>query len=131
MVNLSTFTNISLKQLLTILLTTFLVVAALTTKGQSFNINLSSRHVEQIEKLKSPAKKLKKYKKYFSKDSVRFIRTWEKRLRKKPDSILVATQASLRESEQRVVRAEDGLRNKLNGILSDRQLQQVGVNSQE
>src|SRR5258706_2107997 len=106
MVNLSTFTNISLKQLLTILLTTFLVVAALTTKGQSFNINLSSRHVEQIEKLKSPAKKLKKYKKYFSKDSIRVIKAWEKRLRKKPDSILAATHASIKQSEQTIQGSE-------------------------
>jgi hypothetical protein len=95
-----------------------LVTANLTSFGQSFNVNLSAKHVQQIEKLKSPAKKLKKYKKYYSKDSVRFIKAWEKRLRKKPDSILAATQASLRESEQRMLRAEDRLKNKLNGVLT-------------
>ena len=105
-------------KVLTILLLSFLVSDSLTSVAQSFNVNLSPKHIEQIEKLKSPTKKLKKYKKYFSKDSVRFMKAWEKGLRKKPDSILAATQASIKQSEQRILQSEQKLTNKISGLLS-------------
>jgi hypothetical protein len=105
-----------------------LVAANLRLPGQSFNVILSAKHIEQIEKLKSPAKKLKKYKKYFSKDSVRFIKAWEKRLRKKPDSILAATQASIKQSEQTIQQSEQKLTDKIDGLLSRVNPWKVGAN---
>ena len=52
-----------------------------------YKIPLSEKHKEKIEKIKDPRKKLLKYRKYYSKDSIKYLRQLDKELKRKSDSV--------------------------------------------
>lgn len=93
-----------------------LVSGALLSHAQSFDLKLSEDHVQKIEKFKSPAKKLKKYLKYYHKDSIRFIKNWDKRLRNKSDSILVSTRTSIQRKREKLNNKLTGIQKKVNSL---------------
>lgn len=72
----------------------------LTTYGyaQTFKVNLSPKHLSKIESGKSAREKLKKYRKFFSKDSAKQMKKHEKYYSKKSDSI---TRAVTKEEKQK------------------------------
>lgn len=93
-----------------------LVPGALLSHAQSFDLKLSEDHVQKIEKFKSPAKKLKKYLKYYHKDSIRFIKNWDKRLRNKSDSILASTRTSIQREREKLNNKLTGIQKKVNSM---------------
>ena len=52
-----------------------------------YKIQLSEKHKQKIEEIKDPREKLSKYKKYYSKDSIKYLRSLDKALKKKSDSV--------------------------------------------
>ena len=55
--------------------------------AQTFHVNLSPKHVSKINSAKSGYERLKKYRKFYSRDSTKHLRTLNKQLRRKSDSI--------------------------------------------
>ncbi|MEI9917650.1 MAG: hypothetical protein WDO14_02485 [Bacteroidota bacterium] len=55
--------------------------------GAYDHVKISEKHLEKLNKVTSPAKKLKKYHKYYSKDSVRLIRDLDRYWKQKSDSL--------------------------------------------
>jgi hypothetical protein len=88
-----------LKNKLTILIVFLTMFVSLTGHAQNFKVNLSPKHILKINKGKSAHEKLKKYRKYFSKDSARQMKKLSKYYQKKSDSITRAMvkQKKLRE----------------------------------
>jgi hypothetical protein len=74
-------------------------------------INLSSTHVQAIEDAKDPVKKLNLYRKFHHKDSVKTVRKYEARLKRKSDSLTRVMQ-NLSANEQKV-RQKLGFLNRL------------------
>ncbi len=64
---------------------------------QKLKIVLSEKHQEKIEKIEDPREKLRLYKKYYTKDSIKYIRSLDKKLKQQSDSIY----ASMRKLEQK------------------------------
>jgi hypothetical protein len=82
-------------QFLLVTLLLFFLQQANQSQAQSFKINLSAKHIAKIEKVKTAPQKLKKYHKYYTKDSARQMHKLSKRWQKKADSLtraMVATE---------------------------------------
>ncbi|MFM7855386.1 MAG: hypothetical protein ACKO96_26535, partial [Flammeovirgaceae bacterium] len=75
--------------------------------SQTFKVNLSPKHVAKINDGKSAREKLKKYRKYFSKDSAQQMRQLNKRLQKKADSI---TRAMVKKEKLRMLAEKRGIK---------------------
>jgi len=80
------FTN-SKRQLIVILLTASFTVAGQPVISPYNNVKLTDRHIERIEKLKTPAKKLKKYHRFYSRDSIKLVRDIDRYWKRKSDSL--------------------------------------------
>lgn len=55
---------------------------------EKVRVSISDKHKKKLEKINSPAKKLKKYRKYYSKDSSKIMKRQVKLARQKSDSLL-------------------------------------------
>jgi hypothetical protein len=64
--------------------------------AQTFKVNLSSKHITKINDGKSAREKLKKYRKFFSKDSAKQMKKLNKQLQRKYDS---STRVMLKEQK--------------------------------
>jgi len=65
-----------------------IVLFSLSAQAQiKTNINLSPRHKQKLEKIKNPKKKARKHKKFYKKDSLRYLEKLDKILAKKYDSL--------------------------------------------
>ena len=64
--------------------------AQLLKKIEDVKISISDRHKQRLEKITSPAKKLKKYRKYYSKDSSKIMKSQMKLVKQKSDSLFGA-----------------------------------------
>ncbi len=85
----------------------FALSAATTIQSPAqLRIPLSEKHQQKIEKIKDPGKKLAKYRKYYSKDSIKYLRALGKQLKLKSDSIY----AAMRRLEDKKRSAVDQLR---------------------
>ncbi|MDN5215693.1 hypothetical protein QQ020_26685 [Fulvivirgaceae bacterium BMA12] len=72
-----------------IIILTFSVTTTVQSLAQ-LRIQLSEKHQQKIEKIKDPEKKLAKYRKYYTKDSIKYLRVLDKQLKLKSDSIYAA-----------------------------------------
>ena len=90
-----------------------LIVVAIPAFSQwsRLRISLSDKHLDKIELITSPTRKLQKYRKYYRKDSSKMVKKWGKYFRTRSDSILMSTLA-------RISSAESGLSDKLAGFLT-------------
>ena len=52
-----------------------------------FRIPLSEKHQQKIEEIEDPRKKLAKYRKYYSKDSITYLCSLDEVLKKKSDRV--------------------------------------------
>lgn len=77
----------SVKRDLFLICSLIFFVSTQVSFAQSFNVNLSPKHVAKINQAKSGQKKLAEYRKYFSKDSARQSRKENKTFRKRFDSL--------------------------------------------
>lgn len=64
----------------------FLIHCPINGIGQ-VRIPLSEKHRQKIEEIEDPRKKLAKYRKYYAKDSIKYLRRLDKVLKKKSDSV--------------------------------------------
>ena len=79
-----------------------------------YKIQLSEKHKQKIEEIKDPREKLSKYKKYYSKDSIKYLRSLDKALKKKSDSVFA------------VMRRLEGKRQDVMGKLNNNKVVQRG-----
>jgi hypothetical protein len=85
----------------------FWVAQAGTCIAQTFKVDLSPKHVARINEGKSAREKLKKYRKYFSKDSAQQMKMLNKQLQKKADSI---TRAMVKKEKLRLLAEKQGIK---------------------
>ncbi|MDN5199896.1 hypothetical protein QQ008_00945 [Fulvivirgaceae bacterium BMA10] len=103
-----------MKKLLNILITlTILFSLAISVNAQEFKIELSEKHKAKIEKAKSGKEKLALYKKFYKKDSMRWVKSWDKKLKQQSDSLYTAMQERIRLKQERL---NDSVRTKVEKI---------------
>ncbi|MDN5214951.1 hypothetical protein QQ020_22920 [Fulvivirgaceae bacterium BMA12] len=61
--------------------------ARILQEVENVKISISNRHKKRLEKITSPAKKLKKYRKYYSRDSSKIMKSQMKLAKQKSDSL--------------------------------------------
>lgn len=71
-------------------------------QAPDFSFNLSKKHLNKIERLKSPAAKLRRYRKYYSKDSSKIVKRYDRLVLKKADSVRASMLSSIAESKERL-----------------------------
>lgn len=81
--------------------------------AQTFKVNLSSKQLAKIEKAKQATKKLKRYHKYFKRDSARHMREINRFWQKKSDSI---TKAMLTQEKQKLYREKMGIKDPIDTL---------------
>ncbi|NBW35514.1 MAG: hypothetical protein EBR30_10945 [Cytophagia bacterium] len=85
------FKNTELKILIRFTTIVFIILAlqliGLHLHAQQPNIALSEKHLAKVEKIKSPAKKLQKYRKFYSKDSLKLFRQADRFISHFTDSV--------------------------------------------
>jgi hypothetical protein len=77
------------------------------THAQTFKVNLSSKHISKINEGKSAREKLKKYRKFYSKDSAKQMKKLNKQLQKKADSI---TRTMVKKEKLRMLAEKQGIK---------------------
>ena len=82
------------------------MLVPLMVRGQ-LKIPLSEKHRQKIEEIEDPRKKLRKYRQFYSKDSIKYLRQLDKALTKKSDSIY----AAMRRLEHKGEKIKDKLNN--------------------
>lgn len=103
------------------LIIVFAGLVSIAVKGQH-KIELSKKHKAKIEKALSPKKKLKLYKKFYKKDSMRWVRSWNKKLKQQSDSLYAATQQKMRLRQEKLKDTVESRLERIEG-LPDRLLQ--------
>lgn len=63
------------------------IAISLIVNAQPVSIPLSGKHISKIERIKSPQKKLEKYRKYYTKDSLKLFRQADKFIKRWSDSV--------------------------------------------
>ena len=89
-----------------IIITILGLAMSINVSGQE-RISLSEKHKQKIEEIKDPKKKLLKYRKYYSRDSIKYLRQLNKELKRKSDSVY----AMMRRLQDKRVEMKDRLSN--------------------
>jgi hypothetical protein len=92
------------------------------------SISLSQKHIHRLDKLKSPEKRLKKYKAYYTKDSIAYVKNLNKYWRIVSDSIGKSKAAANEMMSKGGKFSEEGMRrikNSKAGKLSNSQLRRL------
>jgi hypothetical protein len=69
--------------------------------GQSLHVPLSTKHLQKIEKANSAKAKLRLYRKFYSKDSARYMKKYQAKLIRASDSVFLATKIAMSLSENK------------------------------
>lgn len=83
--------------------------------AQQLNISLSQKHLAKIEKIKSPEKKIKKYRKFYTKDSIKVFKQADRFLEHWSDSVGNAAKEKKQKWEEGIADVQKGLTDKVSG----------------